>query len=91
MKLIITSLLALVLLLTILNKVISLFRPQKKMESKWLVWGLMIAATLLFGSLAHFYINRSESPSGAGVVAAFILFAVFADQYRIQRSHKISK
>ena len=91
MKLIITALLALVLILTIINKIVSLFRPQRSIEIKWLFKGLAISGILLLVALIHFYLNRDNSPSGAGIVAAVVLFAVFADQYRIQRSYKNGK
>ena len=91
MKLIITALLALVFILTIINKMVSFFRPQRKMETKWLMGGLAISAFLLIVALAHFFLHRDKSPSGTGVVAALILLAIFADQYRIQRAQNLGK
>jgi hypothetical protein len=86
MKLIITFLFALVLILTIVNKVISYFRPRKRMDTRWLLKGLFFSGVLLAGSVIHLYVNWAKNPPRTGVMAALLLFVIFADQYRIQRA-----
>ena len=86
MKLIITFLFALLLILKIVNKVISYFRPQKRMDTRWILKGLFFSGVLLAGSLIHLYVNWAKNPTNTGVMAALLLFVIFADQYRIQRA-----
>jgi hypothetical protein len=86
MKFIITFLFALLLILTIVNKVISYFRPRKTIDTRWILKGLFFSGVLLAGSLIHLYVNWAQNPPRTGVMAALLLFVIFADQYRIQRA-----